>query len=591
MNISKNILSRVGWSCLSLTLITLCATPTLQAQDAGGRWQPKVEIPWNRYYAYAELLEHMERLRVAYPEFVEFIDIGQSFEGRPMRVMILTNRATGAHEDKAGMWVDGNVHGNEVQGGEAAVYLAWWLLEHYADNERAKELLDSRVFYILPAQNPDGRDHWFNQANTQSSSRTGTTPTDNDRDGLFDEDDYDDLDGDGEILSMRKQVPMGRGTHRLDIDDPRIMIPVSGKQQGDWIMLGREGIDNDGDGRINEDGLGGYDMNRNWPSDWQPNHIQYGAGDYPFSYPEPAAIGNFIIHRPNIAAVQSFHNSGGMILRGPGDPGVKYPRSDIRAYDALGAEGELMLPFYKYMIIHADLYTVHGGFVNWTYEGLGIFSFTNELWNTPQYWGKDREQNGNWFSSNTTQQLEFSDSVNLGELFVDWHSYNHPLYGAIEIGGFKRQHGRVAPSFMIEEMLHRNAMFCARHAEEIAKVSIEKPEVEDLGDGLYRVSIDLVNSQLMPSRSGMAAENHIGTPDIVELSGEDIQVIAGGTQRDRFHPELMQPTILEPARLRLENGVPGHGRITVAWLVRGSGDFTIRYSAEKADSAEETGIL
>ena len=31
-----------------------------------------------------------------------------------------------------------------------------------------------------------------------------------------------------------------------------------------------------------------------------------------------------------------------------------------------------MLPFYRYMIIHADLYTVHGGFVNWTSEGLGI---------------------------------------------------------------------------------------------------------------------------------------------------------------------------------------------------------------------------
>ena len=40
--------------------------------------------------------------------------------------------------------------------------------------------------------------------------------------------------------------------------------------RGDWILLGEEGIDNDGDGRINEDGLGGYDMNRAWPSMWKP---------------------------------------------------------------------------------------------------------------------------------------------------------------------------------------------------------------------------------------------------------------------------------------------------------------------------------
>jgi len=39
-------------------------------------------------------------------------------------------------------------------------------------------------------------------------------------------------------------------------------------RKGDWILLGEEGIDNDGDGRINEDDPGGYDMNRAWPSSW-----------------------------------------------------------------------------------------------------------------------------------------------------------------------------------------------------------------------------------------------------------------------------------------------------------------------------------
>jgi len=39
-----------------------------------------------------------------------------------------------------------------------------------------------------------------------------------------------------------------------------------------------------------------------------------------------------------------------------------------------------MLPFYRYMIIWKDLYNVFGGFSTWTYEGLGIISFTNELW-------------------------------------------------------------------------------------------------------------------------------------------------------------------------------------------------------------------
>ncbi|MHC4822733.1 MAG: M14 family zinc carboxypeptidase [Planctomycetota bacterium] len=334
-------------------------------------------------------------------------------------------------------------------------------------------------------------------------------------------------------------------------------------------------------------------MNRNWPSDWQPNHIQYGAGDYPFSYPETAAVGRFILDHPNIAAVQSFHNTGGMILRGPGDESVQYPRADISVYDALGEEGELILPFYRYLIIHKDLYNVHGGFVNWTYEGLGIFSFTNELWDSKQYWGKDRERTGGWFSSNTRQQLEFDDSVTLGDLYVDWHPYDHPFYGEIEIGGFKRQHGRVAPSFMIEEMIHRNALFCARHAEEIARVDLQEPVVEDLGGGLYRVTVDLVNSALMPSRSAMAAEHGMGTPDLVSIEGQDLQVLVGGIlrERDRMRPERLSPEVRDPGQVRLERGVPGHGRTLVSWLVRGEGAFSIRFSAQKADDSAVEGNL
>jgi hypothetical protein len=569
------------------TLSTIIAPALLAcAQQSGGQWSPKVEIPWNRYYTHGELQAQMNRLEKAFPNFVSQEQIGNSFEGRPMIVYTVGNQQSSDPHTRPAMWVDGNVHGNEVQGGEAVVYLAWWLLEHYEDNDRARWLLDNRTFYLLPSQNPDGRDHWFNAANTASSSRTGTKPTDNDRDGLLDEDDYDDLNGDGEITMMRKKVEMGRGTHRLDPDDSRVMLRVSGEQQGDWLMLGYEGIDNDQDGRFNEDGKGGYDMNRNWPSDWQPGHIQFGAGDYPFSYPETEAVGRFFLRRDNIAGVQSFHNAGGMILRGPAAEGIiTYPGRDIQVYDSLGAEGEGILPFYRYMVIWKDLYTVHGGFVNWTYEGLGIFSFTNEMWSRSQLYndaatppdGKD-------------ENLFFNDSVMLGQLYIPWQELEHPHYGTIEIGGYKRQHGRVAPSFLIEEMIHRNAIFCARHAEEIAQVRFAEPVIEDLPGGLRRIRVALENDALLPSRSAMAARENLGTPDIVSIEGQGVEVLVGGVMPDRWNPEAFQAVDREPARLRLNDGVPGRsagpGRVELAWIVRGEGAVTIRYSAKQADDQE-----
>jgi len=56
----------------------------------------------------------------------------------------------------------------------------------------------------------DARAHWFAEPNTSSSHRSGAVPVDSDRDGQFDEDGPEDLNGDGEITMMRKRDPQGR---------------------------------------------------------------------------------------------------------------------------------------------------------------------------------------------------------------------------------------------------------------------------------------------------------------------------------------------------------------------------------------------
>src|SRR5262249_39694420 len=159
------------------------------------------------------------------------------------------------------------------------LYLVWYITENYDRVEKIKQIVDERVFYVVPTVNPDGRAYWFTGLNTTNSSRSGKAPIDDDRDGLFDEDGYDDLNGDGKITQRRPKTPHGR--LKRSPDDPRILVPVKQGEQGEYEMLGLEGIDNDGDGQVNEDPSGGYDMNRNWPADWQPEHIQGGAGNYP----------------------------------------------------------------------------------------------------------------------------------------------------------------------------------------------------------------------------------------------------------------------------------------------------------------------
>jgi len=108
-----------------------------------------------------------------------------------------------------------------VQCAETVAYTAWYLCHQYGRLEKVTALLDERVFYLVPTINPDGRDQWFQDAEG-ISSRTGLEPRDDDRDGLVDEDNYDDLNGDGVITMMRIKDPYASrwGRHKPHPDYP-----------------------------------------------------------------------------------------------------------------------------------------------------------------------------------------------------------------------------------------------------------------------------------------------------------------------------------------------------------------------------------
>nr|WP_238531776.1 M14 family metallopeptidase [Nitritalea halalkaliphila] len=298
---------------------------TLQTGQAQERYfraigtphNPKVQVSWNRYHTNLALEEIMREMVKQHPNLVKLTSIGKSYEGNDIWVLTITDFKAGKAEDKPAMWIDGNIHSNEIQGTEFSLYTAWYLTEMYGDLDFITELLKDKTFYIAPTINPDAHDYFIKEANTQNSPRSGMMITDNDGDGEFGEDPFDDLNKDGHITMMIRKSPTGR--YVKDQMDPRKLIMVAPDQQGEYEMLGYEGVDRDGDGRINEDGIGYYDPNRDWGWNWQPDYIQSGALRYPFSVPENRAVMEFVMKHPNIAAAQSYHNYGGMILRGPGD--------------------------------------------------------------------------------------------------------------------------------------------------------------------------------------------------------------------------------------------------------------------------------
>ncbi|MCX7974488.1 MAG: M14 family metallopeptidase, partial [Candidatus Aminicenantes bacterium] len=549
-----------------------------------------LQLTFDHFYNYAELTQALRTLHQTYPQFMTLKSIGQSYQGRDIWGIILNNPKTGPAEHKPGYYIDGNIHGNEIQGTEVVLYALWWLLTNYGRNELATRLLDEKAFYLVPTVNPDGREIFINEATNPNSPRSGLKPYDEDRDGLADEDSPEDLDRDGSITLMRKKVALGKGTHKLHPDDPRILIPIKPGEKGDYLLLGEEGIDNDGDGLINEDGPGGYDLNRNFGFNWQPEYVQRGAGDFPFCFPETAAIRDFLLAHPNIAGAQSFHNYGGMILRGPGARNMgEYLPADRQVYDYVGKNGEKILPGYRYIVVYKDMYTVYGGTLDFIYNVLGAFTFSNELDLDPieaqrQRQLREREETPDFRAImgqiGRLEEIEYHDLVLLGEHFSPWKPYRHPLYGEIEIGGVKKFGRRVPPMFQLAETCHRNAAFCFYHADQLPRLEIEKAEIKKIKANLYQLDLSIVNSRVTPTISAVAIQHKLHRPDEIRLEGKKINLVAAGYLIDEFRGET-KPIKIRQNRFQVENGIPGFGRVNFRLLVEAEAEAEVIYSSVK----------
>lgn len=549
-----------------------------------------IPLRYDRYYTYEEIVQAIKALNVAYPELTKLVLVGYSDENREIWALEINNPKTGKTLDKPGVYVDGNIHGNELQAAEVTLYFGEYLLKNYNKLDEITELVDKNAYYLIPVVNVDGRYHFMREGNTMNSSRSLRRPQDDDRDGLLDEDFPDDLDGDGNICTMR--IKDSHGLHKSDPVDPRIMVRVKEGEPGEWTLLGPEGLDNDNDGKVNEDAEGYLDPNRNWGFDWNPPYVQRGAGEYPFSGTGIRAIANYMMERQNIIVFFTFHNSGGLFLRGPSNKaqGPLNPQ-DIAVYDVMGQNAEKIVPGYDYLILWKDLYSTYGDTGGFAFNVLGAYSFVGELFqsDTETYSGKPSAKEET--HSETSQierlreRLKFNDHVAHGTLFKDWTPYKHPVYGDIEIGGWVKYSSRLPHPFMMPDLVHRNASAVIFSAGQTPQIEMEVISNEKVGKNLYEIDVQLVNKKAIPSLSYHAVQKNILLKDILKLNGEGAKVIAGGKILNRYLDQVMYKEF-KPEIHFLQ--VPGYGKIEYRFLVSGKGNLDVQYESVKANNISQT---
>jgi hypothetical protein len=557
-----------------------------------------VSIPlrFDYYYSYDMVNEALEKLHKAYPRLTQLDLVGKSEEGRSIFCMTVNNPATGKELEKPGIYVDANIHGNEIQGAEVALYLLDYLLSKYGDNKEITQLVDKNCFYVVPVVNVDGRYH-FIEDGQGGENRSLRVPYDDDRDGLVDEDFAEDLDGDGNICRMRKRDP--HGLYKTDPEEPRLMVRIKPGEKGEWTRLGSEGIDNDGDGQINEDEEGYLDPNRNFGFEWMPRYIEGGSGDYPLSATGLKALAEYIRQRPNICMSWALHNNGGMFLRGPSSKTeAEYPVQDIEVYDYLGRQSERIIPGYRYLLSVPAVSSTYGDFTEWMVMINGCYGFVSELYMIEQEQFRTIAENTqaeaikgisteigendyHWLEGKVSdrERLKFNDYLVQGELFKPWKPFKHPTYGDIEIGGWVKMSTRLPAPFMLKEMVHRNAMTIIFSAGNTPEVNMDILEIAKTGPGLYRIDVRLENKKAIPTMSYHAQQVNLYPRDMLMVSGKDIKVAAGGVINNIYTNEVSYKEHRPEIQFFT---IPGFGKVEYRFLVTGQGTVDLTYTSRHA---------
>jgi murein tripeptide amidase MpaA len=547
------------------------------------------------FYRFDELTSLLDRYAATYPHLAELASVGQSYEGRNIWCLTITNKDTGPASQKPAMYIDGNIHAGEVTGCNVCLYTIDYSLTRYGSDDQVTQLVDTTTFYVLPRVQPDGAEKYLTTPYTLRSS-VRPWPTDEEDDGLYEED----IDGNGLILQMR--VEDSNGEWKTSEKDPRLMIKREPHDfNGTFYRLYVEGMLRDPRPEPVKFATSPYgiDQNRNWPANWSP--WQKGGGAYPLSEPETATVAKFIDSHPNIVIAQNYHTTGGVILRAPcaeGDSSI--PQADLEIYKAIGTVGEQQTGYPSTPVYDAFPMTdnqgrraTSGGFIEWTYGHKGILSFATELWDIKSRAGIERDKNDTMrvvreeTEDDGLKLLEWNDRE-LGEKgFIPWQTFEHPQLGEVEIGGWNTKEVRQnAPPAFLQDECERNLQFSLRQAAMLPRLGFKSVETESLGNDLHIVRVTLENSGFLPT-NGCELGTRLQLPQIV-VRVDGMDVLIGRPKIEVGHLQGRASALVgrnRPGQFRVEN------EKLVEILVRGSGEVTVTAESDRAGTVSHTLML
>ncbi len=249
---------------------------------------------YTRYHTPDEINSLLGKLNKDFPGRTSLTQLAVTPAGNKVMMLEIGPDAGKSARTVPAILVVGNPEGDVPISGEATLFLADLILN-------GADVRTDLTWYIVPMLNPDAFLHYFNKP-LQRDTRNAK-PHNDDMDDRVDEDGFNDLDGNGIITQMRVVDPLGEW---IPIPgEPRLMKRADGnKGEVGIYKLYTEGVDDDGDGKYNEDGPGGVNIGITFPHLYKPNTATGGA--WPGSENETFEMMKFVYEHPEIAMTFAF---------------------------------------------------------------------------------------------------------------------------------------------------------------------------------------------------------------------------------------------------------------------------------------------
>ncbi len=464
---------------------------------------------------------------------------------------------TGDLENKPAIAITGGVEGYHVLSVEMALQVANRLLNQHRDQ------LEKTTFYIFPNMSPDAYAQYF--SNMKYERRGNAARADHDRDGFFSEDGYEDLNKDGYITSIRIESPMGNYvTHE---GDNRIMVKAEqNNRTGTRYIIHSEGIDNDKDGKFNEDPAEGVAFNKSLTYKF-PNFEPY-AGEYPVSQPGTRALLDYLFDRWNIFAFVTFGPANN--LSSP----LKFTSADakkrvVTSMQEKDVEINKMISEVYNEIVPAKAYDqtnqgTDGDFFQWAYFHFGRLSFSTPAWWVPEM-KEDKKDTIQGKKAKITPESNFltwAQKEGINDVFVSWTPISHPDFPnqKVEVGGMKPYVMITPPYRMVDSIAQQHTNFIVKLAEMQPKLEFHNLKTEKLGGGLTRITVDIFNNSPLPTHSELGERSRWLQKLQISINREKKDILSGNT-------------------IKLVNKLDAYERQTLSWIVKGGGATNVKFGA------------